>query len=352
MRSFTRQALPGTVVFGHGALAQLPEQAALLGAARPLLLAGATPTLTAQVEALLPDRVGTWNDIRQHVPAELADQCHRHAVEVDADLLVCVGGGSTTGLAKAVALRGGPRILAVATTYAGSEMTPVWGQSQDGVKRTGRDPRVLPVTVLYDPDLLTGLPPGVVGPSGMNALAHCVEALYATAAEPLSSLAAVEGARLLARHLPSAFADSDPHARGDVLWASCLAGHVFGTVGGSLHHAVCHLLGGRHDLPHAETHAIVLPHVVQLLLPAVREQLRPLADVLQVEPEGLPGALWDVGAAVNIPVGLESVGMPQADLGAAAQALLDKDPPSPLPLDLARARQLLDDAFAGRRPVS
>jgi len=351
VKPFTRHALPGTVVFGHGALAQLPEHVALLGAARPLLLAGATPALTAQVEALLPDRAGTWTDIRQHVPAELADQCHQHAADLGADLLVCVGGGSTTGLAKAVALRGGPRILAVATTYAGSEMTPVWGQSQGGVKRTGRDLRVLPATVLYDPELLTGLPASVVGPSGMNALAHCVEALYSAAAEPLSSLAAVEGARLLARHLPAAFSDADLSARGEVLWASCLAGHVFGTVGGSLHHAVCHLLGGRHDLPHAETHAIVLPHVVQLLLPAVREQLRPLADVLGVQPEGLPAALWDIGAAVDTPTGLGAVGMPQADLPAAAQALLDKDPPSPLPLTLSQTTRLLDDAFVGRRPV-
>lgn len=351
MRPFVREGLAGRVVFGAGSLADLPAEVERLGARRPLLIAGATPEVGAQVAGLLPTAVAVWDDVRQHVPVALADRCHAFAQEQGADLLVSVGGGSATGLAKAVALRSGLPVLAVPTTYAGSEMTPIWGASEGGVKTTGRDPRVLPRTVLYDPELLLGLPAPVVGPSGMNALAHCVEGLYAPAADPLSSLAAVEGARLLVQRLPAAYATSDVEPRGDVLWASCLAGHVLGTVGASLHHSVCHLLGGLHDLPHAETHAVVLPHVVQLLLPAVAEQLAPLARVLDVAVAALPGALWDVGAAVGTPVGLRSLGLPEDALPGVVTALLARRPASPREIDERSATELVAAVHRGDRPA-
>jgi maleylacetate reductase len=194
---FTRQALPGRVVFGAGSLDRLSDEVDRLGASRPLIVADAMAAPMVRLRELLPNAVGTWDEIRQHVPVELAERCAAFAEKHHADLVVSVGGGSATGLAKAVALHGGPPVLAVPTTLAGSEMTPVWGQSEAGVKTTGRDPRVQPVTVLYDPELLRGLPAAILGPSGMNSLAHCVEALYAVGAEPFSSLAAVQRARLL-----------------------------------------------------------------------------------------------------------------------------------------------------------
>jgi maleylacetate reductase len=230
-------------------------------------------------------------------------------------------------------------------------MTPVWGESDGGVKATGRDPRVQPVTVIYDPELLSGLPPAVLGPSGMNALAHCVEALYAVGAEPLSSLAAVEAARLLVTKLPQAYATPDIDVRGDVQWASCLAGSVFGAVGGSLHHSLCHLLGGMHNLPHAEMHAVVLPHVVEFLLPAVRLQLEPLAAVLGVDVDEVPAALWDCGASVGTPHGLQVIGLTLADCAGVAEALVAKNPPSPRALDLDNARALIEAATYGDRPA-
>lgn len=328
----------------------VPAEAEALGAARPLLIAGATPSITSRVQSLLPGAVGTWDDVRQHVPVELADRCHQHAQSRGADLLVCVGGGSATGLAKAVALRGGLPVLAVPTTYAGSEMTPIWGQSQDEVKTTGRDVRVLPATVVYDPELLLALPPALVGASGMNGLAHCVEALYAPAADPLSSVLALEGARLFLEHLPVAYRNPDLAARGQVLLACCLAGTVLGTVGTSLHHALCHLLGGMYDLPHAETHAVVLPHVLNVLLPAVQAPLRPLAQVLEVEVEQLPRAVWDVGAAVGSPRGLHALGLTDQDTAAAARALVANNPTSPIALQQAVADDLLTRALHGARP--
>jgi maleylacetate reductase len=351
VQPFTREALPGRVVFGVGSLEQLADEVARLGAERPLIVADGVAAPIARLQVLLPKASGSWDEIRQHVPTELAARCAQFAEAHDADLLVSVGGGSATGLAKAVALHGGPRVLAVPTTLAGSEMTPVWGQSDGGVKTTGRDPRVQPVTVIYDPELLRGLPPAVLGPSGMNAMAHCVEALYAVGAEPLSSLAAVEGARLLLAHLPAAYTTSDLDVRGDVQWASCLAGHVFGTVGGSLHHSLCHLLGGLHNLPHAETHAVVLPHVVDFLLPAVRTQLAPLAAVVGVEVEDLPGALWDCGASVGTPLGLRAIGLTVSDVPAVALALVARNPASPVPLDVDSATALVEAATYGERPT-
>jgi maleylacetate reductase len=347
---FTRQALPGRVVFGAGSLEQLADEVGQLGAARPLIVADGMAAPMARLHELLPHAVGIWDEIRQHVPVELALRCAEFAEKHQADLVVSVGGGSATGLAKGVALHGGPPILAVPTTLAGSEMTPVWGQSDAGVKTTGRDPRVQPVTVIYDPELLRGLPPKVLGPSGMNSLAHCVEALYAVGAEPFSSLAAVEGARLLLSRLPTAYTAPEVDVLGDVQWASCLAGNAFGSVGSSLHHSLCHLLGGMHNLPHAEMHAVVLPHVVAFLLPAVSSRLEPLAAVVGVGVEDLPGKLWDCGADVGTPHGLQAIGLSLDDVPAVAEALVKRAPPSPIPLDLDSARVLVEAATYGDRP--
>jgi maleylacetate reductase len=184
----------------------------------------------------------------------------------------------------------------------------------------------------------------------MNALAHCVEGLYAADADPLTSLAAIEGARGLLERLPAAYAAQDVDARGDVQWASCLAGNVLGTAGSSLHHSLCHLLGGMHNLPHAEMHAIVLPHVVELLLPAVRSRLQPLADVVGVDVGDLPGALWDCGARVGTPHGLQEIGLTIGDVDAVAEALVARQPSSPLAIDIDNARALVKAATYGDRP--
>lgn len=352
MRNFVRQTLPGKVVFGDGSIRSLPDEVAALGARRVALISGVSPALTTLVAGELPGLVLTWDEVHQHVPVELADRCHEQVATHEADLLVCIGGGSAIGLAKAVALRGGPPVVAIPTTYSGSEMTPIWGQTEGAVKRTGRDARVQPQVVVYDPELVVSLPAEVVGPSGMNALAHCIEGLYSPAAEPLGSLAAVEGARLLVANLPAAYTRSDATARAELLWASCLAGQVLATAGSSLHHALCHLLGGRHNLPHAQTHAVVLPHVLAFVAPHLREQLAPLAAALDVPVDQLPQAVWDVGAAVGTAIGLSSLGMPHSDLMATAQALVDRAPTSPVPLEFSGVVRLLEDAYRGERPIA
>jgi len=362
---FTADWLGQRVVFADGALARLPEEVSRLAARRVLLIASERGDAGDLAATLLAGQLaGRFSDIRQHVPADLAVAVATEARRVRADAIVSVGGGSATGLAKICALETGRPVLAVPTTYAGSEMTPVWGRTDGSIKRTGRDPRVLPRTVIYDPTLLVSLPAALTGASGMNALAHCVEALYAPAADPLTSLSALEGARLIATWLPIAGApgarEPDLVAVRALLWASCLAGRAFGTAGSSLHHALSHLLGGFARLPHAETHAVLLPHVVHFLAPRLstsRERpplastpLGLLADVLDAGPHDVPGAIWDLGAAVGTPHGLRALGLRAADLPAVAAALAERHPPSPRPLSPEDAVALVTAAWRGDRP--
>jgi maleylacetate reductase len=362
---FTADWLGQRVVFADGALERLPEEAQRLAAGRVLLIASARGPGDRAAALLAGTLAGRFDDVRQHVPADLALAVATEARRIRADAIVSVGGGSATGLAKICALETGRPVIAVPTTYAGSEMTPVWGRTDGNIKRTGRDPRVLPRTVIYDPTLLASLPAALTGASGMNALAHCVEALYASAAEPLTSLSALEGARLIADWLPVAGApgaqEPDLAAVRALLWASCLAGRAFGTVGGSLHHALCHLLGGFAGLPHAETHAVVLPHVVQFLTPVLSTDrvggqphsspLGRLAGALDSGPHDVPGAIWDLGAAVGIPHGLQALGLAESDLPVVAAALVERNPPSPVPLSEKGALALVTAAWRGDRPA-
>ena len=212
------------------------------------------------------------------------------ATAAGVDVLVAIGGGSTTGLGKAIAVATGLPLAVVPTTYAGSEMTPIYGLTSDNHKMTARDTRALPRIVVYDPQLLITLPPAVVGPSGLNALAHCAEALWAANADPITDAIALDGAAPPPPAPGAAYATEDPAARGHVLIAACLAGMALGTVGTSLHHALCHLLGGMFDTPHAETHAIMLPYAVSYLQPAVPEAARRLAQAMDAAERAWPGA--------------------------------------------------------------
>ncbi len=350
---FSANWLGQRVVFADGALDRLPAEAAALGAERVLLIAGRHGEVADRAVALLAGRLAShWADVRQHVPGELAVAAATEARRVRADLIASVGGGSATGLAKICALQTMLPVLTVPTTYAGSEMTPVWGRTDGSVKRTGRDPRVLPRTVIYDPSLLAGLPPALAGASGMNALAHCVEALYAPGADPLTSLSALEGARLIAGWLPRACADPDAESARALLWASCLAGRAFGTVGGSLHHSLCHLLGGFADLPHAQTHAVVLPQVLAFLAPALGPEFGQLADALGTRPADVAGAIWDLAAAVGTPAGLRELGLPEGSLPAVAAALADRNPASPRAVTGPDALALVTAAWHGERPAA
>lgn len=349
---FARTSLPGRIVFGDGAVTRLADELDQHALRQVMLItASHDAQLGEQGHKALGDRIKLhWDEVRQHVPRELAQRAISAARAAGADVLVTIGGGSTTGLGKAVAVATGLPLVVVPTTYAGSEMTPIYGLTSDNDKTTARDARALPRIVVYDPRLLTTLPADVVGPSGLNALAHCAEALWAANADPITDTIALDGARRLRQHLPAAYATDDPAARGEVLIAACLAGTALGTVGTSLHHALCHLLGGMFNAPHAETHAIVLPYAVGYLQTAVPEAARRLAQVMDTSEHALAASIWELGRSVGTPAGLRSVGIREDHLPALTEAALAKGLPSPRPLEYGDLYQALHAAWTGQPP--
>ena len=346
--AFVYDALPGRVVFGVGSVEHLGEEVDRLGAGRVLAIAGKR-AIDGLVERLGGRWAASFTDVQQHVPVEAAARAVAAASEAGADCLVAMGGGSATGMAKAVALERQVPIVAVPTTYAGSEVTPIYGLTGPEGKRTGRDPRVLPRTVVYDPALTTGLPAQVTGPSGMNALAHCVEALYAPGANPVTSLLAEEGARALHRGLPGAVADpGDLAARSDALLGAWLAGTALAAAGIGIHHQLCHLLGGAYRLPHAELHAVVLPHAVHFVAPAARPQLARLAGSLGVD--DVAGGIWDLGRRLGTPASLAELGLAEAELDRAAEQAVARVVQTPRRAGVSELRALLEAAWQGGRP--
>lgn len=350
-RSFVHDTLGQRVRFATGGAAgALAAEVEELGARRVLVLAApAEAEVAARVTAGLPV-ARVHDEVAMHVPVAVAERARAVAVEVDADLVVSVGGGSTTGLAKAVALTTGLPVLAVPTTYAGSEATDVWGLTQDGRKTTGSDPRVLPRCVVYDASLTTSLPVDLSVASGLNALAHCVDSLWAPRADPINAALATEGARVLARALPAVVADAhDLEAREDLLHAAYLSAVAFASAGSGLHHKICHVLGGLRDLPHAPTHAVVLPHVLALNAPAAPDAEARLASAFgsATALEGLR-ALRD---AVDAPRSLGALGLEEQHLPAAVDAVLEVAPPSnPVPVTRPVLEQLLRRALEGSEP--
>jgi maleylacetate reductase len=337
-------------VFRNDALAELPDEAARLGRRMLVLATRGKRDLAARAAALLGDRaVGIYDRAAMHVPVEVAHAACGEATRLTADCCVAIGGGSTIGLAKAVARDLSLPILAVPTTYSGSEMTSIWGVTEGGVKRTGRDSRVLPRTVIYDPMLTLSLPPGISATSGVNAIAHCVEGLYSEATNPLVSLMAEEGIRALGRSLPKVVRALDViAARNDALYGAWLGGSVLGAVGMALHHKICHVLGGSFNLPHAETHAIVLPHVVAYNSAAAPDAMRRIAAALGVE-DAAQG-LFDFVRALGARSALAEIGMPADGIERAVTLVIANPYYNPVPVRADGIRRLLRDAFAGRRP--
>jgi len=286
-----------------------------------------------------------------HHPIEVVHEARARAAALDADCYVTIGGGTTTGTGKAIALETGMPVVAVPTTYAGSEMTPIYGITEGGVKRTGRDRRVLPRVVVYDPVLTLSLPPRVSGPSGINAMAHCVEALYAGDGNPIVSLMAAEGIRALARALPLVVqAPSDIDARAGALYGAWLAGIVLGTASIGIHHKLCHTLGGTFNLPHAEVHTVILPHATAYNRTAAPEAMRIAAQALGAD-DAAQG-IFDLVSRIGGPTALKDIGMPEDGLDRAARLATENQYPNPRPVEYEPVRELLENAYWGRRPAA
>jgi maleylacetate reductase len=342
------EALPGRVVFGVGAAERLAGEVDRLGAARALVIAGKARADDA-AERLGPRVVASFTEIVQHVPVALAEQARQLAASAGADVLVAVGGGSAIGLAKAVALELGAPIVAVPTTYSGSELTSIYGLTEGGHKRTGRDRRVLPRVVVYDPALTVGLPAEVTGPSGMNALAHGVEAFYGPGANPLSSALAEAGVRSLAAGLPGAVADpADLDARTESLRGAWLAGAALAGAGTGFHHQICHALGGAFGLDHGGMNAVVLPHAVRFVSPAVPAAMARVAAALGAD-DAATGC-WALARSTGAPASLAELGLAEADLDRAAELCAGRVAQHPRPSGVGDLRALLGAAHAGRPP--
>ena len=349
---FTWSALHSRVVFAAGALHAAPDEVARLDKHRVLLIGGGTSTRAGFMrarDALGNLVVGEVGGSTQHVPADVAASATDTARAVDADVVVALGGGSTTGLGKVVAVTCDLPLIAVPTTYSGSEMTAIWGRTTDGRKHTAFDVRVLPRTVIYDPELCRGMPTRLAAASGMNALAHCLEALWSAGANPITSTLATDGGHRLVDGLPRVVADPydlDGHA-GNLVGA-CLAGVALAQAGIAVHHRTCHVLGGGWRLPHAETHAAVLPHSTALVAPNAPESMMLAGRIL--DSESPSDALFALLHRLRLPVALSALGMPEDGLDEPARRIVEASRDDPLVTDAAAVRQMLDDAYFGRSP--
>lgn len=351
--TFTYQPQPMRVIFGNGTLAQLPDELERLSIKRALVLTTESQGRFGQelLGRLGGRGAGVFAGAVMHTPVEVTAEALQRAVALKADGVVAVGGGSTTGLGKAIALHTDLPQVVVPTNYAGSEMTPVLGQTRNGVKTTQSSPKILPETVIYDVDLTLRLPPGLTAVSGLNAMAHAAEALYAGDRNPVTSLMAEEALRVLATALPALVAQpADRDARWQALYGAWLCGACLGAVGMALHHKLCHVLGGAFDLPHAETHAIVLPHALAYNAKAAPEAAAKIARALDTQ---LPAqGFYDLGGRLGIKRALRDVGMPESGIERAVELALENPYWNPRPLERSALTELVARAWVGDPPAA
>jgi maleylacetate reductase len=346
---FIHETLPSRVVFRTGALADLAPETARLGSRAFVISTPGQKALGEHCAGLLGSAaIAVYDKAMMHTPADSVRAAVARAAQLDADCLVAIGGGSTIGLAKAIAFERRLPILAIPTTYSGSEVTPIWGYTENGIKNVARDAHTQPRIVIYDPLLTLKLPPAISGPSGVNAIAHCVEALYSETTNPLVSQMAEEGIRALGRSLPVVVKEpGNVDARADALFGSWLGGCVLAAVGMALHHKLCHVIGGAFNTPHAETHTVILPHATAYNSVA-HEAMSRIARALGNSDAAQ--ALFDLNVAIGAPPSLKALGMPESGIDHAV-VLATKTPYyNPAPVTADGIRRLLRNAWEGRRP--
>ena len=340
------------VLFGAAIRKTIAAEVIRLGASRALVLSTPQQSNAAleMSEYLGPLAAGVFCQARMHTPVSVTREAMAQVAQTGADCLVAIGGGSTTGLAKALALRTDLPQIVIPTTYAGSEATPILGQTEDGLKTTLTDPRVLPEVILYDPELVVTLPVGLTVTSALNAMAHAAEALYAPDRTAATTAMAVDGLRAFVDGLPRVLADpANLGAREATLRGAWACGTVLGQVGMALHHKLCHALGGAFNLPHAETHAVILPHAIAYNSRAAALALQPICDLLGGTNAGT--ALFQFATCLQAPLALRDLGLREADLDRAADLAITKPYPNPQPVTRADVRALLQAAWAGDPPL-
>lgn len=360
MRSFSTpgdvfNATPARIVFGAGSSAQVAAEVKRLGATRALVVStpGRSVMARAVVDALGAQCVGLLPEAISQVPIEMARRGQARARELRTDCLISVGGGASIGMGKAIALELAVPIIAIPTTYSGSEMTGFCGITIEGVKRMHQSLRMLASCVIFDPELTVGLPIPVSAASALNALAHCVDAMVVASCSPTTAMAAAEGARVLAGAIP-AVADNprDLNARAELMYGGYLGGTAL-TGGFALQHGVAHVLGGSFDVAHGTSHALVLPHIAAYHALQVPRMMEPLARAMGVKTGDLGATIFDLMASLGLPTSLKEIGFKESDLDRVAQISIDTDNgENPYAVTLAAVRRILDDVYHGRRPLA
>lgn len=354
MDAFEFQASPCRVIFGTGTTQKVSAELTRLGLSKPLIVCSATQARKAEGLRSTIERgskvivAGIFASAQMHTPVEQTEKGTKLARAIRCDSLVSLGGGSAIGLGKAISFRTGIYHLAVPTTYAGSEMTPILGETRDGKKTTMSDPKIRPGTVVYDIDLTMTLPAGLSATSGVNAIAHAVEALYAFNSNPLTNLVAREGARALAEALPGIVKNpSSRQARSKALYGAWLCGTCLGSVGMSLHHKLCHTLGGSCNLPHAEIHTIVLPHALAYNAPKVPAAMEALADALPDSDGDAIRGLNVLLQKLGVKRGLRELGIEESDVSRAADMAVGNPYWNPREIERSAIHELIRRAWAG-----
>ncbi|MEN8391140.1 maleylacetate reductase [Acinetobacter indicus] len=354
MNMFNYKALPINVHFGQGRAKETKNILKEYNFASVLIIT--TPEQEADGQKLAEQLgelcVGVYPKAVMHVPVEVAEQAILEADKLKVDCCLALGGGSTIGLAKAIALKTSIPIVAIPTTYAGSEMTTVYGLTENRLKTTGKDLKVLPKVVIYDPELTLTLPAKISACSGMNAMAHAVEALYAQDKNPIISLMALESIRSLKDALPIIV--QDPHnieAREKATYGAWLAGICLGSVGMAIHHKICHTLGGTYNLPHAEAHAISLAYSVHYNRNADIEAMTQLAQALGgTDHQQVGNLIYELNQKLNIPLALKDIGLPKEGPQTVAKIVCDSPYYNPRAYDYAELEQLMQRAYQGLPP--
>jgi maleylacetate reductase len=338
------------VVFGLGRVGELASELDQLGVERVLFACtpGGRDRYSAVVDSLGPRCAAVFARAEPHCPEPVATAAVAAFEESGADGVVTVGGGSTIGLGKFIAARTGKPLLAVPTTLSGSEMTAMYGVKIGQEKRTFIDLAAKPHTVIYDADLTASLPRHETATTGMNCLAHCVEALYPAEPNPIASLIALEGIRTLARSLPGIIERNDANSRADALYAGFIGGLLVSMVGIGLHHRICHVLGGHFGVPHGESNSVVLPHVIAFNAKAMRDIVRAVGGALGAVDAAI--GIFELGARIGAPRSLRELGLPRDALAAVAREVVSRGTHNPRPITADGILRLLDDAWDGRRP--
>ncbi len=351
MIEFEYQTLPWNIIFGAGALARLPGELDKLGMKRALVLTTPNQTKSGEdvIDLLEIRAAGLFDQCVMHVPQQTVSAASVRARELGADCTVALGGGSTTGLGKALAVQMGLPNIVIPTSYAGSEMTDIWAITDEGRKVTDRNNDVVPTLTLYDPTLTLSLPPKFAAASGLNAMAQAVVNVATDKINPIVSCLALDAVKSLYESLPVIMdKPDDMEARSQALYGACLAGGALGTGATSLHHKICHTMGGTFNMPHAETHAVILPHSVAYNAAATPDGSARLAAAMGAA--NAADAIYNLMKKLSLPLGLKDLGFKEADLDQATEVTLEKPFHNAEPVTAKRLRVLLQNAYDGVRP--